>query len=516
MPQDAERPDHHAAPSNTTRALRNSGYAIVEFAWPLVLALLVTPYVVHGLGTAAYGVLSIVAVTLGFFGLLDLGIGGAAMRAVAQHFERQEYGDAGRVLGTAITVYLAVGVGGAILLALLTPLLVTRVLSVPADVQRPAIAAFLVSAIGFPVTLVVGALASVPKAAQRFDLSTRVALLATTVGPVAVVAAIALRLGLAGVAVASLLVNLAAGSIYYAVAHRLLQGASIPLRLDRGLLGGLASFAGWFLLASFGVTILYQLDKLLLGALLSVSAVTYYVVPGNLANRIQGILAAATQIVFPATSALLARGNPEALVRLYRDGTRLTFLLAACLGVPMAVFARPFLAAWVGQDFADRSSSAMVLLVCTYVLLGLTGVVWGLAFGAGRAKANAVFAVGMGAFDIALLLLLVGPYQVTGAAAAYLASAALGVPALIAYVERQVIGLSGWAFLAEYARVAPAIVIQAGAGLALARVTNGLAPTVAGMAATAAALPILYLVTGLATPRDKALVGHLIGRFGSP
>lgn len=514
MVDEAHPPEGALTPNNTTRALRNSGYAIVEFAWPLALALVVTPYVVHGLGTAAYGVLSIVAVTLGFFGLLDLGIGGAALRAVAQHMERREHLDAGRVLGTAIAVYLAVGIAGAIVLAALTPVLVTRVLSIPPDVQGPATIAFLVSAVGFPVSLVVGALASVPKAAQRFDLSTRVAVIATTLGPIAVVTAVTLKLGLAGVAVASLSVNIVAGSIYYTIAHRLLRGAAIPIRLDRRLLSGLASFAGWFLLASFGVTILYQLDKLLIGVLLSVSAVTYYVVPGNLANRIQGFLGAATQVVFPATSALLARGSQEALVRLYRDGTRLSFLLAASLGVPMAIFARPFLASWVGQDFAERSSVPMVLLVGTYVLLGLTGVVWGLAFGAGRAKANAVFAIGMGALDIGLLLILVGPYQVTGASTAYLASAALGAPTLIAYVERHVVGLPGWAFLTEYARVAPAVVVQSVAGLALAQFAHGLALTVAGMAVTAAALPILYLVTGLATPRDKALVGQLTGRDG--
>jgi O-antigen/teichoic acid export membrane protein len=493
--------------------MRNSAYGIVEFAWPVALAILVTPYVVNGLGADAYGVLSIVAVTLGFLGLLDLGLGGAAIRTIAEHIERDEHVQANIVLGTVLGAYLAIGVVGGVALVLATPLLVDRVLAIPAELRSAATVAFYISAIGFPVSLLVGALASVPKAAQRFDLSTRVAVVFSTAGSLATLAMVLLGKGLVGVALASLIVNILTGLVYLRVARGLLPGTRLRLRLDLAVLRGLARFAGWFLVATFGVTVLYQLDKLLLGALVGVAAVTYYVVPGNLANRIQGLLGAATQIVFPASAALLARGSHAALVTLYRDGSRLTFLFAATLGVPMAAFARPFLTYWLGGDFPAESTTAMVLLVCTYVLLGMTGVVWGLAFGAGRARANAMFALGMGAVDIALFLVLVGPYQVTGAAAAYFLSALLGVPVLIAYVERRVVRLRGWEFLVEYARVLPAVVVQAAIGLGLAQVVSGLLVTLVAMAGTAVALPILYLLSGLAAPRDRALLGQFIGRI---
>jgi O-antigen/teichoic acid export membrane protein len=278
------------------------------------------------------------------------------------------------------------------------------------------------------------------------------------------------------------------------------------------LLREMAGFGAWFVAASIGVTVLYQLDKLLLGSLLTVGAVTYYVVPGGLANRIQGAVGAATQIVFPATSALLVRGRRDALVRLYRDGTRLSVLLAAALGVPMAVFADRFLLYWLGADFAERSSLVMVLLTCTYVLLGVTGVAWGLAFGSGRAKVNALAVLGMGAIDVGLLLVLVNPLGLNGAAMAYLLSAAVGAPLLIGYVERVVVGLSGWEFLREYGRVLPAVAMQIVAALALRGVAVGLAATVALMAATAISLPVLYFLLGLATPGDRELLDRVLSR----
>lgn len=494
------------------RAMTNSLYALVEFAWPIVVALAITPVIVHGLGPSGFGVLSLVGVTLGVFGLLDLGIGGAAMRAVAQHFEKDDLDAAARVLGTVVTAYLCIGLLGASAIVLVAPFVVSQLLVIPVELQPAATLTFYIAAVAFPVSLIVGAFASVPKAAQRFDLSTRVSLTFSTLGPIATVALVTAGHGLPAIAAASLAVNVAAAFVYFRVARRLLRIRRLSLGIDLDLLRGMARFGGWFITASIGVTVLYQFDKILLGSLLSVAAVTYYVVPGSLANRIQGAVGAATQIVFPASSALFAQGRRNALARLYRDGTRLSFLFGATLGVPMAVFADRFLLYWVGGDFADRSSAVMILLVGTYVLLGLTGVAWGIGFGSGRAKVNAFFALGMGALDVGLLFVLVPAYGITGAAVAYLASAAIGAPALIWYVEGRVVGLSGREFLAEYARVLPAVALTAAGALALRVLAVSLLSTIALMAATAVMLPLLYLLLGLATPRDRALLNQLTQR----
>jgi O-antigen/teichoic acid export membrane protein len=514
MPEEAAPAVEANPPGQAMRAVKNSIYAIIQYAWPIALAILITPYIVRGLGASAYGVLSIAAVTLGFFGLLDLGIGGAAIRAVSQHLEKGDGEEAAKVLGTVVTAYLIIGAIGGTALVIATPFLVSHVLAVPADLQSTARITFYISAVGFPVTLIVGAFASVPVSAQRFDLATRVAVVFSTLGPVSMLAMVHFGFGLPGVALSSLVLNAIGGVAYYRVSRGLLSGVKVRLGLNLGVLRGLAGFGGWFLVATVGVTILYQLDKILVGSLLSVAAVTYYVVPGNMANRIQGLMGAATRIVFPASSAMLARGDHEQVNRLYRDGTRLSFLMAASLGVPLAVMATPFLRYWMGPEFADRSSLVMVLLVGTYMFLGMTGVVWGLAFGSGKAWINAVFAIAMGVADIALFLALVGRYEIQGAALAYFISAAVGVPILIATVERLVLGLSGWEFLRQCGRVIPAVAVQALIAFGLEMtVARNLVLTLGAMAATAAALPILYLLLGLATAGDRALISQMVARL---
>jgi len=49
--------------------------------------------------------------------------------------------------------------------------------------------------------------------------------------------------------------------------------------------------------------------------------------------------------------------------------------------------------------------------------------------------------------------------------------------------------------------------------LLLRVVAVSLAPTIVAMTATAVALPVLYLLLGLATPGDRALLDQFIGRL---
>jgi hypothetical protein len=71
----------------------------------------------------------------------------------------------------------------------------------------------------------------------------------------------------------------------------------------------------------------------------------------------------------------------------------------------------------------------------------------------------------------------------------------------------------GLEFLRQYARVLPAVVVQAVVALALRTVAHGLVPTLLLMSVTAATLPILYFVLPLATDEDRRLLGQLLVRI---
>jgi O-antigen/teichoic acid export membrane protein len=319
--------------------------------------------------------------------------------------------------------------------------------------------------------------------------------------------------GLLAVVVSGLVLNIIAIPVMYMMARRVLPSLRVLPRFSWAVFRELMTFGTAFLLSSMGVVLLYQADKLLLGSILGVAAVTYYVVPGGLAQRIQGLVAAATSIVFPVSSALFESGDHDALRRLYSEGTRLVYILVVMTAVPMAVFADKFLLYWMGAEIARNSALAMVLLVGTYSILGASAIPWGIANGSGRAGINAFFTLAIAAADIGLFLLWIRPYGVAGAAAAYLVSAAIGVPLLTGFLERRVLGLSGFRGAQIFLPVAAVGLLQAVVALPLRFGAVNLWATMGLMILSALTFPMGYWVFGLVQDGDRRLVSLLLQRF---
>ena len=176
---------------------------------------------------------------------------------------------------------------------------------------------------------------------------------------------------------------------------------------------------------------------------------------------------------------------------------------------------------WMGEEIASRSWIPMVLLVGTYSLLAATSTAWGIANGSGRAWANASFTLAIAALDLGLVVWWVPRFGVAGAdqahgviaaATAYLVSAVIGVPALIAYVERRVVGLSG----VEFLRLALPSLLAGTAEFALAFGLRlwamNLWATLGLMVLTALAFPLTYWGLGLLQESDRRLISLLVQR----
>lgn len=500
-------------PGLARRTLGNSAWGVLNFLVPLAIALLTAPFIVRELGADMFGVLSVVGITLGFFGFLDFGIGGAATRQVAAYFEKSDYRSINRVVSTVFAFYLLVGAIAGVGILLSTSVFVTRLLTIPAELQDMATVAFYISAPAFLVSLVSSTFMSIPSALQRYDVSTKVSLAISVVSTAVTLAILAFGGGLVQLMLAGLIIGIIGLPIGFIVARRMLPTIAVVPHWDVPMLKELFSFGGYFLVSQLGVLLLYQMDKLLIGHFLGVGAVTYYVVPGNLAQKIQGFVAAATAVIFPMSAGLFETNDHETIVRLYREGTRLVLILVATIAVPMAVFAEPFLRHWMGADIAAASTVVMVLLVITYALLSLTAVPWHIANGAGRAKINAIFTLAIAALDIAAFLVLVRPYGLIGAAVAYLLSVLIGVPILVAFTERRVLRLSGREFLRIAGPVFLVVLVQVALAFALRMLAVNLTVTVALMGVSALSFAAVYALLGFVTEGDRRLVSLAVQRF---
>ena len=117
---------------------RNTIWNIVGQISPMAVGLFAIPRLIHALGTDRFGALTIAWVVVGYFSLFDLGLGRAMTNLVAQKLATGGDHELHAIIWTTNLLMGALGILGAIVLALLSPVLVHDLLKTPHALQVEA------------------------------------------------------------------------------------------------------------------------------------------------------------------------------------------------------------------------------------------------------------------------------------------------------------------------------------------------------------------------------------------
>lgn len=360
------------APAATVNALtdrrlmiRNTVINLLGQGSPGLVALLTVPLLVRGLGTDRFGALALIWVTINYFNLLDLGLGRALVKLVADRLGGKERHEIAGLAGTALLLMAGLGVVGAIVLGVGAPWLVARVLHVPAGLAREMERSFLLIALSLPLVLTASGLRGMLEAYQRFDLVNAVRIpltLFTFVGPVLV---LPFSRSLVAVAVILVAARVIAWAAQLALCLRyipdLSRGFSVRLSGARPLL----RFAGWLGVSNVIGPLLLYIDRFFLAAMVSVAAVAYYTTPFEVVTQLWFVPRAVVEVLFPALGVLLV-AEPGRAGRLYGRAMLATVAILLPICLLILLFARPGLALWLGPDFAANST-----LVAQILAIGL-------------------------------------------------------------------------------------------------------------------------------------------------
>jgi O-antigen/teichoic acid export membrane protein len=486
----------------------NALLEVIGFVYPLLLTIVVTPVILHFIGTEQYGVYALALVLVGFLGLMDFGMAPVVVRFLSASLATSNHKEASAAFGVGLTFYSAVGLVGAVVAGLCGQFL-PGVLSLSPDLEETAMFVMSVAGIGFFFTSLLTPVAAISGALQRFDAAIKAKLLSATAGATASVVVLWLGWGLRALIVVAALQPALTLALIARSNRRLLPTVRLRPAYKPALLKKMLSFSGYSFVSNVAGTLLFQIDKFVLGALTNASVVTYYVVPGNLAQRLHAGTARLTSVALPISTDLHARGEKEALRQFYVRATRATALVIVSLSVPAFIFAREILLEWVGLDFATTSFGTLRVLILTFAVLSLTVLPYYVTLGLGRPQVSALFNVVTAAINLVLIVVLIPRYGLIGAAVGYLV-ATVTVPGLILYVEHRLLelGRSPWPSL--LARLSLVGVGQAICCLLLRSLSTGLPELLALLVLCVAIGPALALATGYLSPQDRAMLLRLM------
>ena len=401
---------------------RNALYNVFGQGLPLLVGLAAIPVTLRSLGEARFGLLGLAWAILGYVGVLDLGLGRATTKFVAEYLAAGDTERLRRVATLAVASQTGMGVIGGALFALLGPLLVSTVLGVPPALHTEARGMLLALALSVPFVVLSASLRAILEAAQRFDL---VNLIRTpTSAAVLIVPAIAASLGadLPAIVLLLLLVRIASGWATAAVIPRAIPGFRWTLDRRWETLRPLLGYGGWVSVSNVVSPLLVYLERFLLASLAGVAAVAYYTAPYEAVTRLLILPGGLSGALFPALSAGgggLASDGRASHERLLGRPLRFLLLTLAPLVVLLIVCAGPLLAVWLGPSYAARSTTAFSILAVGVLINGLAFIPYAYLLGRGRPDLPAKFHLVELPLYVLAGWLLIKAFEVNGAALAW-------------------------------------------------------------------------------------------------
>lgn len=366
------------------RALaRNTALNLSGAALPLAVALVTVPLYLEFVGRDRYGAWAVLWAVMAWFSVLDFGLGKAIVNRIANGGDR---GDAAGLLGAAIMLDLALGIGGALLFLAAGPNLFRLALSADALVLGELLAAVPWLAALIPAVTLTTVATGALEGKERF-LSVNVLEVSSSILFQVVPLLAALEWGprLDLLAASAVAVRLVMAIVAVALAARACGGLSRPAHFPeaaRSLLG----FGGWITTGALLAAVLTGLDRPLISASLGAAAVAFYSLPLDLAQRLQLLPSSLARALLPRFSAMDAAAASTLQERAL---SALSGLYAPVIAAAMFAL-EPFLELWVGVEMAGVSGPIGVLLLAGMWVNGLAFLPVTLLQGKGRPDLPAI------------------------------------------------------------------------------------------------------------------------------
>jgi len=411
---------------------RNSVLNLAAHGLPLVAAVALIPPLITGLGPERFGILAIAWMLLGYFGVLDLGMGRAVTQAIA---ERSAGGRSGTIPGITATATIALIVLGVVfgLVLVAASAAIAGLLVVPAELVAETRRAVMVTAIALPAVLG----ASVPRAEleahQRFGIVSLVRIplgILTFAAPLAV---LPLSRDLGVVLGALALARYLAWGAFALAARKVRPAWGREAGFERAELGRLLRFGGWVTVSNVVSPLMVSADRIVVGAAISAAAVTFYVTPFEVVTKLWIVPAAVLGVLFPAFAAAHA-ADPGRATDLFRRTAWAVTGIVLPLAVVLSAFAPEGLQLWLGAEFAERSAGVARWLVLGVFVNCLAHTPYAFLQAAGRPDVPAKLHLLEIPVYALLLVVLVPRFGIEGVAAAWTARAVIDTFGLLVLV----------------------------------------------------------------------------------
>ncbi|MFP4551855.1 MAG: flippase [Spirochaetales bacterium] len=347
------------APSLVVNAM--SSWA--PFVANALVGLFLTPFIVQSLGKTGYGIWTLVASFVGYYGLLNLGVESAVLREIARSSAIGDRDRLNRVSSTSLAMFVLTGlVSVAASFALADSL--STFFGIASDERDSFITMIRVLGIATGLSFPTNVLSAIVAAREHYVPRNVITVLAVAFRATLTIVFLHAGFGVVGVGLSTLASSVFAGGANIALMKR--YAPDVELRIEYiglSVLKALLGYGGVATVIRVADLLRTQLDTVVVGRFVGVDATGEYGLAALLVRYMTMFVTATMGVLTPRFSALDGRSDSVGLRELFFAGTKVSAFLSVGIAVGVIVLGPRFIGLWVGEGYRDAGEVLVVLSV---------------------------------------------------------------------------------------------------------------------------------------------------------
>jgi len=393
----------------------------IESNWVLIVVSIaatyfLTPFTIKTLGEDGYGTWTLITALTGHIGLLSLGIPAACIRYLSQHVAAHDSRRMNETISSCAGLYLEIGVVAAAVGALLMFLFLSY--EIPSAFRSEAPFAFGVMV----VSVAMGFVGLLPEgilfAHHDFVRRNIVRLIGIALRAALTFTLLALNASLVVLAAIQLVCLIVDFGISWLLIRRRYPAVQIRFAgFDLRIVKKIFSFGLYVAVFNAGARLSFETAALVIGALLTVSTIPYYVVANSMMVYLMEFVIAIEAVVSPMTTNLNTLGRDDDIREMFLKWSKVALSLTIISGLFLTVLGPRFISWWIGPSYEAPSGQVLqILMLSGFAFLPVRGVAVPILIGLGKPRTPALAFFIAGLANVALSAFLARPFGLLGIA----------------------------------------------------------------------------------------------------
>ncbi|CAM3784450.1 oligosaccharide flippase family protein [Alicyclobacillus pomorum] len=380
----------------------------------LLVSFIVTPFTIHELGMADYGLWAILSGMVNYFTLVDFGAGSTFITQFSLFYAESNRQGIREVMTFGIVFYLTLGLILVPVAWFVAPHLTNWFHVAPVESSMVTRVFWCTYAYLF-VSQAVGGFGTLLNAAQKMVFTSVLGFVSQLLNSLILIVSLVMHLSLYSFVIANY-ASLAASTVATLLAARRCVSGPLtcpPWRIRPEIVKKLFSFGAWMQINNLSNQVNMETDRVLIGMAVSAEATGVYQLANKLALLCRYLPLNLLGALLPAFSDMEVQGEKSKIRMAYVEGSRYLALMSFYVAGFTLAASAPITVVWLGK-LQPSLIPMLALLLVSYVINNLTGVGTTFLRAVAKPRLETYYAVLGSVLNIILTLVLAPKFGMWG------------------------------------------------------------------------------------------------------